>query len=714
MAEEYRDTPIQDDKAEVIRLQREVRKLNRQVNNLEGILERTRQTEAARNNIQAVLTAEQEKLEKYMSLLLENSPDIILLMDQNGRFAYCTNAFLEMANIENFKRINGHHFMEVFGAFSDPVWLKNVDVIFTNAIREGKSTVIDAEVDIGGQGNPRLYTINFTPMLDESGHTEGAVLLFYDNTDLMRAKKQAEVAREQAESASSAKSTFLANMSHEMRTPMNAIIGMTNIGRLADNMERKDYCLTKIDEASNHLLGVINDILDMSKIEANKFEVSFTEFNFEKMVIKASNVLAFRMGEKEQDFQVRMGNDIPRFIVSDEQRLTQVITNLLSNAVKFTPTSGQIKLSVKLLEEKDGICTIQIQVKDSGIGISDEQKQRLFQSFEQADGSISRKFGGTGLGLAISKRIVELLDGKIWVDSAVNKGSTFSFTFKAERGSATAQRILPTGVNWENLRVLVVDDSPSVREFFADVSAAMGFYCITAADGFVARDILSQSEKGPFDIIFVDWKMPGMDGVELTRWIKDNGIGNPVVIMISAAEWTDIEVAAKQAGVDKFIPKPLFSSSIADSINECLGAGDNVPGASDDILDDCLAGHNILLVEDMEINREIVMTILEPTGVKIECAENGVVAVEMVRANPSAYEMIFMDIHMPEMDGYEATRRIRALDNPQLKNLPIVAMTANVFREDIEKCIAAGMNDHVGKPIDVHEVIDKMKKYLCN
>jgi signal transduction histidine kinase/PAS domain-containing protein len=399
-------------------------------------------------------------------------------------------------------------------------------------------------------------------------------------------------AREDALSSTRAKTEFLANMSHEMRTPMNAIIGMTNIAKGAPNLEKKDYCLSKIEDASNHLLGVINDILDMSKIEANKFELSLTEFNFEKTLGKAVNVINFRVEEKKQHFTVHLGAGIPQTLIGDDQRLTQVITNLLSNAVKFTPEDGTISLNSRLVEEEtneqgEQFCTIRVDVTDSGIGISEEQKERLFHSFEQADNNTSRKFGGTGLGLAISKSIVEMMGGKIQVESENGKGATFSFTVKMQKG----------------------------------------------------RD-------------------------------KPAGTGS-------------IPAEEKPAEI------PVYP------------------------------GKCVLLVEDIDINREIVMSLLEPAQLQIVCAENGKQAVEKYCAAPEKYDMIFMDVQMPEMDGYEATRRIRAFENDlrqkatvSAKRIPIIAMTANVFKEDVEKCLAAGMNSHVGKPLDMEAVLKKLKEYL--
>jgi CheY-like chemotaxis protein/anti-sigma regulatory factor (Ser/Thr protein kinase) len=407
---------------------------------------------------------------------------------------------------------------------------------------------------------------------------------------------------------------------------------------------------------------------------------------------------------------VYLDQRIPRFLNGDAQHLTQVITNLLSNAVKFTPERGCIRLSAVLLEEENGVCTIQIEVSDTGIGIAETQQSRLFSSFEQADSGIARKFGGTGLGLAISRRIVEMMNGRIWIESEPDKGSKFAFTMRAERGAEAP----PPAVAWGHkhaLRVLVVDDDPDILNYFQSIMQVHNVRCDTAADAEEACATIRDNE--PYGICFVDWRLPGMDGIELARIIKEGKGRNAAVVIMSAADWTTLADDAQRAGVDAFLPKPLFPSSIWDCINEYFGAAhlsaieENAPDETG-----CFQGYRILLVEDVAINREIVQTLLEPSLLAIDCAETGTEAVRMFEAAPDAYDMILMDVQMPEMDGYEATRRIRDLAVPRATTVPIVAMTANVFREDIEKSAAAGMNDHIGKPLDFDDVLRKLRIYL--
>jgi signal transduction histidine kinase len=523
-------------------------------------------------------------------------------------------------------------------------------------------------------------------------------------------ERQRGTALKHAVMASRAKGDFLSNMSHEMRTPMNAIIGMSTIGLSATEIERKDYCLNRIGDASSHLLAIINDVLDMSKIEADKLELSYVSFEFAQMVDKAINVIGFRAEERHQNLIVTIDENIPKHIITDDQRLAQVIANLLSNAIKFTPEEGTIEVIAHLVDSEDGLFTIQIDVRDTGIGISAEQQERLFTSFEQADTGTSRKFGGTGLGLAISKRIVELMSGRIWLESELGKGSTFSFTLKARQGKDKDYSYLPVGVDWANVRILAVDDAEETREYFHQTATKLGIACNAASDGEEA--LASIARTGGYDIYFIDWKMPDMDGIELSRRIRSQFGSEPIIVITSSAEWSEIREEALGAGVSRFIQKPLSMSSIADCLNELFDfSAIQQPELVTDEFPD-FSSHRILLAEDIEVNREIVLALLEPTGIQIDCAVDGKEALERFCEDPARYDLIFMDIQMPEMDGCETTQKIRAMSDPHAQSIPIVAMTANVFREDVESCLAAGMNDHIGKPLDLPGVVAILRKWL--
>jgi two-component system, sensor histidine kinase and response regulator len=560
---------------------------------------------------------------------------------------------------------------------------------------------------------PRRWTENEKAFVAMTASTiAGVIMRDIYNTMLQEALYKAV-------EASKAKGEFLSNMSHEMRTPMNAIIGMTAIGRSARDIERKDYALGKISDASTHLLGVINDVLDMSKIEANMLELSPIEFNFEKMLQKVVTVVNFRIEEKQQKLIIHIDKKIPKNLIADDQRLAQIITNLVGNAVKFTPEKGSITVDARYVKEENSLYTIQVSVTDTGIGISSEQQKRLFNSFQQAETSTTRKYGGTGLGLAISKSIVEMMGGKIWIESEIGKGATFAFTIQVRRGTEDKQGLLSADMNWNNVRIMAVDDDPDILTYFRGIAQDFGVVCETALSGEDALALVEQ--KGDCHVYFVNWRMPGMDGIQLAQNLKKRMPKNPVVIIISAAEWSAIAEEAKKAGIDKFLSKPLFPSVIAEIINEYAGVGGQQAEEAQANINGLFAGRHILLAEDVEINREIVLSLLEPTQLEIDCAENGKEAVRMFTEAPDKYELIFMDVQMPEMDGYEATRHIRSLEAEmrkkaqppkQPKGVPIIAMTANVFREDIERCIHAGMDSHVGKPLDFNDLLNKLRVYL--
>ena len=691
--------------AELNELRREVKKLRRQMNNFQDIVERNKSAEQTRANIHEKLAEEKKRQENLLHLLLKHSPDNILILDQNKCFAYCAECFLKAARIPNFGMLRGCSFMEVFEPFASVALIEQFQALFNSVIKDKRDGELDATLDIGNRGTPRTYSIHLTSMLGESGNLDGYILLFHDSTDILQAKREAEL-------ASTAKSEFLANMSHEIRTPMNAIIGMTSIGQSTSDGGKKDYCLGRIEKASNHLLGVINDILDMSKIEANKLELIPSEFNFEEMVIKAINVAAFRVGEKRQNLSIFLDPDLPAFLIADEQRLSQVITNLLSNAVKFTHEGGDIAFRAEKIEDGDSTCTIRVEVKDAGIGISKEQQQKLFHSFVQADGGISRRFGGTGLGLAISKRIIDLMEGNIWVESELGKGSRFIFTITVEKGATLRHESVLQTSDGTPLRLLVIDGDETVRNFFSRTSEILKLYHETVASIQEAEILMEKADQDPFHILFMEWALVEAGDFAVVKKIKQQ-MNPPVIIAIFAAESHVFQDEAKKRGVDDFLSKPLFVSSIVDCMTQHFGhVHKDAAGKALADYTGLFKNSRILLAEDVAINREIVLSLLESTELTIVCAENGDEACTLFAADPLSYDIIFMDIQMPGKNGYEATYQIRNMDVPWARNIPIVAMTANVFTEDIEKCHSVGMNDHIGKPLRFDSLIQCLQKYL--
>ncbi|MDR1900912.1 MAG: response regulator [Treponema sp.] len=637
-----------------------------------------------------------------MSSIVNSSPQFIAYVNPNGRFKYLNSGACTLS---------GYTEAELMEAGRDILFDKETNVRIRNEF-----TPQTLELGMFQYEVPMIRKNGQACILSVSAFTtdaspDGIGIIATDITQIRRLEKELIAAKEQAEQSSLAKSNFLSRMSHEMRTPMNAIIGMTTIAQSSKELERKEYCLSKINEASIHLLGMINDILDMSKIEAGKFEINYAEFRFEPMIQRITDMMNFRVNEKRQNLLVRLDKDIPASIISDEQRLAQVIINLLSNAIKFTPEEGEIILKVKKLAEEGSRITLHLDVSDNGIGISKEQKDRLFTLFEQADGSIARKYGGTGIGLALSKNIIELMGGTIWVDSVMGKGATFSFEITVEKGEDLSPPEVSV-IDWGKIRILAVDDSVEVLDYFKELAFSVGFQCTTTLTGFDALHLLENSDASPFDLVFVDWRMPNMNGIELTLKIKEKYGDKIVVIMISAAEWYIIEDEAKAAGVDGFIPKPLFRSVLIECIRSHIDENKYTIEAADQSVDSIFTGYAILLAEDVEINREIVISLLDETGITIDSAENGIEAIRLFTEAPARYGLILMDIHMPEMDGLEATRRIRRSAAESALSIPIIAMTANVFREDIERCLAAGMNDHIGKPLDMDILMGKLKKYL--
>jgi signal transduction histidine kinase/DNA-binding response OmpR family regulator/HPt (histidine-containing phosphotransfer) domain-containing protein len=556
-------------------------------------------------------------------------------------------------------------------------------------------------------------------------------------------------AKEIAEAATRSKSEFLANMSHEIRTPMNAIIGFSGLALKTGLTAKQHDYVSKISNAGTALLGIINDILDFSKIEAGKLGMEQIEFAFSDVMDNITAIIAQKAHEKDLELLIHVAPDIPPYLVGDPLRLGQILINLVNNAVKFTE-KGEIEISVERQEArseeqgatgnkqaehalKDEIppsdgsiptvggpsarVELRFSVRDTGIGMTPEQSAKLFQAFTQADGSTTRKYGGTGLGLSICRRLVELMDGKIWAESEAGRGSTFTFTasFGISAKEVHKHRAFPESLR--GMRVLIVDDNPGAREILAGILEHLPLAVDSVGSGAEAIAAIRQNDStNPYALVLMDWRMPGMDGAEATRLIKkDQTLTSiPRIVMVTAYGKEEVRAIAHDAGVDGFLDKPVNTSTLLDTIMQIYAPDDpsmmRQPAETAEKADR-LRGARILLVEDNQINQQIAIELLEGEGASIVVANNGREAVDKVAQGgvPWPYNMVLMDIQMPEMDGCEATRAIRS--DGRFAGLPIIAMSAHALLEEKQKTLDAGMNDYITKPINPNEMFATLGKY---
>jgi two-component system, sensor histidine kinase and response regulator len=578
--------------------------------------------------------------------------------------------------------------------------------------REGM--VINHEIKMRSvDGHP--IDVMFTILPTTYDGQPGALGWMVDISSLKKMQEDLQEAKEVAEAASQAKADFLANMSHEIRTPMNAIIGFSSLALKTglDNKQR-DY-IRKIQQSGTHLLGIINDILDFSKIEAGKLSVEHTEFELEKVMENVSNLISDKATAKGLELVFSIGKGTPNYLVGDSLRLGQILVNYSNNAVKFTE-QGEIVISVQVAEETDHDVLMRFGVRDTGIGLTEEQIGKLFQSFQQADTSTSRKYGGTGLGLAISKKLANLMGGDVGVESDYGKGSTFWFTARLGKGIARAKRFVPEP-DLRGRRVLIVDDNEMSRVVLSDMLTGMTFNVKDVASGKAAlEEIHSAADAGhPYEVVLLDWQMPGMDGIEATRLIRKLPITPlPHLVMVTAYGREEVLKEAALAGLEDVLIKPVSSSTMFDTIMQVLG------GQRDERRDGgqeatpligelaALKGAAVLLVEDNEFNQQIASELLTSAGFVVDIAEDGRKSLEMITMRP--YDVVLMDMQMPVMDGVTATVEIRKQE--AFRDIPIIAMTANVMEADVQRCADAGMNDHVGKPIDPDELFSKLVKWI--
>ncbi|MBQ9424383.1 MAG: response regulator [Erysipelotrichaceae bacterium] len=507
-------------------------------------------------------------------------------------------------------------------------------------------------------------------------------------------------ALDSAEEANKAKTAFLSNMSHEIRTPMNAIIGLNDIALNDPETTPKirEY-LTKIRGSADHLLNLINDILDMSRIESGRMIIKHEEFSFSKLLSTINTMLSGQCNEAGLEYHCHMGSQVDDYYIGDSMKLRQVLINILGNAVKFTPEGGKVELGVERINRFEKKSTLQFKISDTGIGMSKEFLPHIFDTFAQEDNSTTNKYGSSGLGLAITKNIVELMNGNIEVESEKGKGSTFKVTVTLDN----SERKDLEGIDEEDypkeMSVLIIDDDPLACEHGKLVLGKAGISCDVAHSGREAVEMvrLHHARRNPYNLILVDWKMPEMDGVETTREIRECIGDESAIIILTSYNWDDILEEALAAGVDSFIPKPLFANVVIEEFKSAFKR----KGISFREKKADLKGKRILLAEDVQINAEIMMMVLKGRETEVELAENGKIALEKFSEHEeNYYDAILMDMRMPEMDGLEATRRIRALERKDAKEIPIIALTANAFDEDVQRSLQAGLNAHLSKPVE--------------
>ena len=654
--------------------------------------------------------AEQELIAQkaYLEQLFEASTEAIAYIDENGLV----------------RRINSK-FTSIFGFSPVEVVDKSLAETIIPSSRKGEGEKVTNNIrgkrdffleTVRRRKDGRLLDVSVTGMpISIEGQDAGIYVIYRDISVQKQAEQDLKQAKEVAEEAAQAKSSFLANMSHEIRTPMNAIIGLSHLAAKTDlTPMQRDY-LTKIQYSAQSLLGIINDILDFSKIEAGKLNLESLEFNLDEVLDHLANTLTVKAQEKDKlEVLFATSQEAPRFLVGDPLRLGQILINLADNALKFTE-QGEIVVSTDLVKSQGDRVELEFSVRDTGIGMTREQVDKLFQAFSQADSSTTREYGGTGLGLAISYNLVDMMGGRIRVESEPGQGSSFHFTVPFGLGKTGEERVSKPTQDLRGMRVLVVDDNPTARDITQNMLESFGFLVTQAISG---EEGLAQLEQAalnqPYDLVIMDLLMPGMDGLETSKRIKSHpGLTRkPAIVMVTSQGREEIQQRAKSLELNGFLAKPFSPSTLFNSIMKALGREtaelfNSAKGKPVQDLNSIL-GARILLVEDNEINQQVAREILEDAGFAVSIANDGGEAVSMVM--DKRFDAVLMDVQMPVMDGYDATRRIRS--DTRFRDLPIIAMTAHAMTGDRETSLQAGMNDHITKPIDSDQLFSALLRWI--
>ncbi len=649
--------------------------------------------------------------EERTRLILESTTEGIFGVDTTGRIDFVNPAACRMLGFSAGEMVAQPSHQLIHHHYADGREYPVEQCPMLAAYKRGEISRVDHELLWRKDGAGLSVEYGATP-IHKADTIVGAVISFSDITRRKEQEDALKQAKAKAEEATELKSMFLANMSHEIRTPMNAIIGLSHLAlNTALSLKQRDY-LSKIHNAGTSLLAVINDILDFSKIEAGKLDLESTDFKLDELLSSVTTLTAQKAHEKGLEFLAHVAPEIPEFLIGDPLRLGQILTNFVNNAVKFTDR-GEVRLEIEQMELTGDKVQLKFSVRDTGMGMTPEQSAKLFQPFTQADMSTTRKHGGTGLGLTICRRLVDLMGGRIWLESEPGIGSTFYFTVWLAIGTPRSGKTLPPAL--AKLRVLVVDDNPAAREILKEPLCAIAIKVDAVGS---AREALAaikrEDPSAPYDVVFMDWRMPGMDGLQASRHIKSDETlsRQPAIILVTAFGREEVREEAERLQLEGFLLKPVTRSMIVDTlVNVFATSGEEASSPADRKQESRLRGACILLAEDNEINQQIATELLESAGATVTVARNGRVALELLSAGPESplFDLILMDLQMPEMDGYKATAKLRS--DARFETLPIIAMTAHATMEERQRCLAAGMNDHIPKPIDPETLFGTVSRF---